>query len=194
MPDSDIMANMIFFAGSEENKASASTTRRDADALLVERIRRGDAEAFNELYKSFAPIVHGIILSRVPYAEVDDMVQEVFLTAFKSISSLRDKDAVGAWLMAIARNRAIQFYRDARPTEELPEDLDSPRRFATEANEIMAVIRSLPVCYSEPLVLRLVEGMTGQEISEMTGLTPDSVRVNLHRGMKLLRQKLGYVE
>jgi RNA polymerase sigma-70 factor, ECF subfamily len=194
MPDSDITANMIFFAGSEENKASASTTRRDADALLVERIRGGDAEAFNELYKSFAPIVHGIILSRVPYAEVDDMVQEVFLTAFKSISSLRDKDAVGAWLMAIARNRAIQFYRDARPTEELPEDLDSPRRFATEANEIMAVIRSLPVCYSEPLVLRLVEGMTGQEISEMTGLTPDSVRVNLHRGMKLLRQKLGYVE
>ena len=111
MPDSDIMANMIFFAGSEENKASASTTRRDADALLVERIRGGDAEAFNELYKSFAPIVHGIILSRVPYAEVDDMVQEVFLTAFKSISSLRDKDAVGAWLMAIARNRAIFMSR-----------------------------------------------------------------------------------
>jgi len=40
-------------------------------------------------------------------------------------------------------------------------------------------------------VLRLVEGLTGMEISERTGLTPESVRVNLHRGMKLLREKLG---
>jgi RNA polymerase sigma-70 factor, ECF subfamily len=48
----------------------------------------------------------------------------------------------------------------------------------------------LPEAYRETLMMRLVEGMTGPEIAARTGLTPDSVRVNLHRGMKLLRDAL----
>jgi len=59
-----------------------------------------------------------------------------------------------------------------------------------EALAILDVIRSLPDAYRETLVLRLVEGFTGPEIAERTGLTPASVRVNLHRGMALLRAKL----
>jgi RNA polymerase sigma-70 factor (ECF subfamily) len=68
---------------------------------------------------------------------------------------------------------------------------DAPQ---TEAREILSAIRSLPEAYRETLVLRLVEGMTGPEIAGQTGLTPESVRVNLHRGMKLLRSKLGIKE
>jgi len=64
----------------------------------------------------------------------------------------------------------------------------------TEAREILKVIRALPDAYRETLVLRLVEGLTGPEIAGQTGLTPESVRVNLHRGMKLLREKLGIKE
>jgi RNA polymerase sigma-70 factor (ECF subfamily) len=56
---------------------------------------------------------------------------------------------------------------------------------------VLATIRTLPEAYREPLLLRLVEGMSGSEIAERTGLTHGSVRVNLHRGMTLLRQKLG---
>ena len=56
---------------------------------------------------------------------------------------------------------------------------------------MLEAIRGLPEAYREPLILRLVEGMTGPEISARVGLTPDSVRVNLHRGMKLLRERLG---
>ena len=52
------------------------------------------------------------------------------------------------------------------------------------------MIRSLPEAYRETLVLRLVEGMTGPEIAKRTGLTAASVRVNLHRGMKMLREQL----
>ena len=54
----------------------------------------------------------------------------------------------------------------------------------------LALIRTLPEAYRETLVLRLSEGLTGPEIAQRTGLTPASVRVNLHRGMKLLREKL----
>ena len=56
---------------------------------------------------------------------------------------------------------------------------------------MLAAIRGLPEAYHEPLILRLVEGMTGPEIAARTGLTAGSVRVNLHRGMQMLRERLG---
>ena len=59
-----------------------------------------------------------------------------------------------------------------------------------EAIAVLDAVRGLPEAYRDTLILRLVEGMSGAEIAERTGLTPASVRVNLHRGMKLLREKL----
>jgi len=163
-------------------------------ARLVDRIRAGDREAFTEIYRMFAPTVHGVVLARVPYDEVQDIVQDVFLTAYHQIHTLRDKFAVGPWIASIARNRAAEFYRRSRPTEELTEDMRGCNRPHAEANEILSAIRSLPDTYRETLVLRLVEGMTANEIAERTGLKPESVRVNLHRGMDLLRRKLGIGE
>lgn len=80
----------------------------------------------------------------------------------------------------------------------LREELAPPRSPAAqnraEALVALEAIRSLPEAYRETLILRLVEGMTGPEIAARTGLTPASVRVNLHRGMKHLRAKLGKEE
>jgi RNA polymerase sigma-70 factor (ECF subfamily) len=121
---------------------------------------------------------------------VDDIVQEVFISAYKNLRSLRDPNAVGGWLAMIARNHASEFFRHARQTEELAEVSDRNHNSHAKAREILSAIRSCPEAYKETLVLRLVEGMTGPEIAERTGLTPESVRVNLHRGMKLLRQRL----
>ena len=139
----------------------------------------------------FAPLVHGIVLSRVPYDDAQDVVQEVFLSAYNNLHTLRDRSVVGAWLASIARNRSTEFYRHARPTEELSEEISDRNKPEAEAREILEAIRSMPEAYRETLVLRLVEGMTGVEIAERTGLKPESVRVNLHRGMELLRKTLG---
>jgi len=160
------------------------------EAALVEAVRGGDREAFAGLYEIFAPMVHGILLARVPYDEVGDLVQEVFLVAFRKLDTLRDGARFGPWVAMIARNRAMDFHRRSRATEELRDELAHAPRPAAEAAEALALIRSLPEAYRETLVLRLVEGMTGPEIAERTGLRPASVRVNLHRGMKLLREKL----
>ena len=175
---------------------SASRAARPAfepsnDALLVEAVRRGDRESFGQLYDLYGPMVHGILLARVPWDEVDDLVQDVFLVAFKRLSTLREAEAFGGWLAMITRNRAVDFHRRKRETETLPENLAQRRSVDREAAEALRLIRTLPDAYRETLVLRLVEGMTGPEIAERTGLTPASVRVNLHRGMKLLREKLG---
>ncbi len=162
-----------------------------SESALVESARAGDRAAFERLYHSYAPLVHGVLLARVPYGEVSDLVQDVFLTAFRKLAALRDPERFGPWVAIIARNRAADFYRRARQTEELHEELAEGAGRGAEASEALEVIRSLPEAYRETLVLRLVEGMTGPEIAERTGLRPASVRVNLHRGMKLLRRRLG---
>ena len=160
------------------------------DARLVELARAGDRAAFGSLYSRYAPMVHGILLARVPRGEVEDLVQEVFITALQGLTRLRDASAFGGWLAAIARNRAADRHRRWRRTEELPEQVAGRSHPEGDAMTILAAIKTLPEAYRETLVLRLVEGMTGPEIAERTGLSPGSVRVNLHRGMAHLRAKL----
>ena len=162
------------------------------DARLVRAARKGDRGAFGRLYERYARVVHGLLVARAPRADVDDLVQDVFLAAWNRLEALRDPAAFGGWLSMIARNRATDFHRRTVDTVELPDDLAGHDGSAarTEALAVLEIIKTLPEAYRETLVLRLVEGLTGPEIAQRSGLTPGSVRVNLHRGMKLLREKL----
>lgn len=163
----------------------------DADLRLVEAARAGDAAAFDDLYRRYRRLVHGILLSRVPSADAEDLLQDVFLQAWRQLHVLRTSAAFGGWLVTMARHRAIDHLR-ARPAAE---PLAETGRAASadedmRARQALDAIRALPEAYRETLLLRLVEGMTGPEIARQTGLTPGSVRVNLCRGMKLLRERL----
>jgi RNA polymerase sigma-70 factor (ECF subfamily) len=167
------------------------TADREADEARVAAAALGDRAAFTWLYTRYSPMVHGILLARVRRQEVEDLLQDVFLTALARLRDLRDPRAVGAWLAAIARNKAADRNRDAREVLELPPDLASPGGERAELRQALDAIRELPEAYRETLVLRFVEGMTGPEIAARTGLAPDSVRVNLWRGVRLLRKRLG---
>jgi RNA polymerase sigma-70 factor (ECF subfamily) len=162
---------------------------------LIRSAARGDQRAFGELHARYAAMVHAILLARLPPHDAEDQVQEVFLLAWKKLSQLEDAAGFGAWLSAIARNRAADCWRRHRPSEPLEEALADEHQAdgsdVAEAHNVLAAIRGLPEAYRETLVMRLCEGMSGPEIAEITGLEPGSVRINLHRGMKLLREKLG---
>jgi len=163
------------------------------DGRLVRSARDGDTEAFARLYERYGRVVHGLLLARVARVEVDDRVQDVFLTAWRRLSDLRDPAAFGGWIAMIARHRTTDFHRRDAEFVNLADDIESRGADASEqadARAALAAIRALPQAYRETLMLRLVEGMSGMEIAQRTGLTPASVRVNLHRGMKLLREKL----
>ena len=100
--------------------------------------------------------------------------------------------AFGGWIATIARNRATDYLRQSREQVELPDEMPGGDPIEAETIAVLDIVRKLPEAYRETLLMRLVEGMSGSEIAERSGLTPASVRVNLHRGMKMLREQLGW--
>lgn len=163
-------------------------------AMLVLAARGGDAEAVRSLYDRFARVVHGVLLGYVQHADAEDLTQDVFQTALQRLSELREPAAFPGWLLRITRNAALNRARQPRALEvdtSAMADCSAGPDTRLEAQHALAAIRGLPEAYRETLMLRLVEGLSGPEISERTGLTPGTVRVNLHRGMGMLRRALG---
>jgi len=167
----------------------------------VSRACDGDEDAFRALYERYAPMVHAVLLSRAPRGEADDLMQDVFLSAWRALHQLRPGGHAGAWLAAIARNAAHHGRGRAQRLAHAPLAHDPPdprggrdgRSAGAAADgrlDVLSILLTLPEAYRETLTMRLVEGMTGPEIAEATGLTAGSVRVNLSRGLKLLKHAL----
>ena len=161
-------------------------------ALWVTGAQRGSPEAFENLHRHFVALVHGVLLSRFRPAVAEELTQECFLIAFKKLGQLREPAKFGPWIVTIARRMEVS----TEPIEHLDEQRDEPAdpghdpESAADAATILSAIRAMPQAYRETLALRLVEGMSGAEIAAATDMSPESVRVNLHRGMKKLRELL----
>ena len=167
----------------------SALTAEQEQAALVRASQAGDRAAFGAIYRQFSRMIHGILLAHVPHCDAEDLMQDVFVRAMRQLGGLREPAAVGGWLATIARNAAVDYRRRLRPVSELT-DVAASTRPNNTAFEVLEILQTLPETYRETLILRLVEGLTGPEIAVKTGLTHDSVRVNLCRGMKLLREKL----
>lgn len=169
--------------------ASASP-RAPLDWSDVDLARAGDRAGFARLHARWHGVVHAVLLARLPALDAEDLVQEVFVTAWLQLPELTESRAFGGWLCTIARRRAVDHLRGRRPTEVLVDEPAAPGAEPGGVRDILRAVHALPEAYREPLLLRLVAGYSGAEIAERTGLTPGSVRVNLHHGMALLRDRL----
>jgi RNA polymerase sigma-70 factor (ECF subfamily) len=183
------------------------------DARLAERLRAGDAAAFDELVESAA----GRMLSvarRMLHTEQDaeDAVQEAFLNAFRSIGRFDGRSKLTTWLHQITVNACLMKLRTRRRRPErsieslLPAFLDaghqaSPaagwREGGAEADEseqvrglVRASLEELPDAYRTVLVLRDAEGLDTDETAAVLGITPEAVRTRLHRARQALKTLL----
>src|SRR6267143_523867 len=95
---------------------ASNVTEEPLEAILVKAVLDGEQARFARLYEMYAPMVHGILLARIPRDEVDDLVQDIFLNALRKLDTLRNAAAFGPWIAMIARNRAMDFHRGARET------------------------------------------------------------------------------
>ncbi|MGH7132780.1 MAG: RNA polymerase sigma factor [Phycisphaerales bacterium] len=178
----------------------AAASEHDERALVA-AARAGDRKAWEVVWRRYGPVIHGVLLARAGADAADDLTQEVFVKAMREIGSLRDEDHLVHWLVTIARNAAasrgrsgwragLRLVRLARETRA-GNGNGAAGEVGEEARRVLGAIGGLPEAYQETLVLRLVEGLTGPQIAASLGMTHGSVRVNLCKGMEMLRTQLG---
>ena len=162
-------------------------------ARLVRATRAGDRDAFGVLYQRHASLVRAVLLAHASPEDISDLAQDVFLVALQRLHELREPAAFSGWLAVIARNIARAHHRSARPMVPVTDDIAAPGQRpddALDAARVLAIVKTLPAKLREPLLLRLVERMSGEEIARSLGVTHAAVRVSLHRAIKMVRQTL----
>jgi RNA polymerase sigma-70 factor (ECF subfamily) len=173
---------------------------------LVERLKRRDELAFNELVRAYDKRVFRLVLRMLnDRAEAEDVTQEVFITVFKAIDSFRGDSKLSTWMFRVAtnhcKNRIKYLDRRARgkksELDELSEhgavesaSMSSSAQVArpdqqAEANQIETIVRAaiaeLDEDQRELVILRDVENLSYEEIQEITGLPEGTVKSRLHR-------------
>jgi RNA polymerase sigma-70 factor, ECF subfamily len=128
--------------------------------------------------------------------QAEDLVQETFARAWRSIEDLRDDRAARAWLMVTLRREHARCYERERPptTEIDPDTVPALRKDfdgSTEAWVLRRELAKLSLEYSEPLVLQVIGGYSGEEIASMLNLTLAAVTTRLFRARQQLRRALG---
>lgn len=179
----------------------------DADLALVRDAQKGSRTAFEELVRRTSRLLYARLYLETGDAHLaEDLVQESFLAAFRSLPTLKDTQTFRSWLLTIADRTLIDARRrDARKKRSTPppassESLDrvagrdpAPEACAQEKEMqalVLDALRSLPEEYRLPLSLRYLAGADYATIQTQLGLSNGSLRGLLHRGMSLLRERL----
>lgn len=134
---------------------------------------------------------YALFLSR-DRSQAEDLTQEAFLRAWRSLPNLREESKARSWLFTTVRREYLrQFERFQPPLDELdPERMPEPGGNEAETMWLRRLIEQLPVIYREPLMLQAIGGFSGNEIAQMLDIPRATVNTRLFRARAHLRQKL----
>lgn len=172
--------------------ATVEPIARESDAELALAASSGDLGAASRLYDRYASNVRGMVHRLLgPDAELDDVVQDVFLTAIVSVDKLRDPAALKSWLLGIAvakargnlRTRWRRRWLSFLPNEDLPERAEPSREVQTDvAHEVSAILDTLRPEERIALLLCRLEGMSLEEAARVCDMTVSTFKRRLARG------------
>jgi RNA polymerase sigma-70 factor, ECF subfamily len=163
------------------------------DAALAAAYRHGDQRAATELVRRHAGALGRFLYgSGAASAEVDDLVQEAFFRAFRSLDAWRAEGSIRSWLFTIGGNLLRDEFRRTKGRKMLPlEDRADPQGdlVASEAEErLREGLASLPRLQREVFLLRVQQGSAYEEIAVALGTTPGAARVHYHHAVKRLKE------
>jgi len=174
-----------------------------SDERLAQQALRGDQAAFDTLVRRYYPRVLGLCRKLLGDAEAaHDAAQETFVRAYRKLHLYDPTRRFSAWLLTVTARLCVSLgqRREPEPWEELGEadggPADSaagPSREAERGELVQRVgqaVRSLPDLYKPVCLLRHVEGLSYQEIADVTGLSIGTVKIHLFRAKKHLRESL----
>ena len=172
--------------------------RTQSDDRLVALVRDGTEAAFEEIVRRYrAPLVAFAAAYGPP--EPEDVVQESLTRSWEALRESNMEMNLKPWLYTIVRNRALNARRDARPTQELPDDLDGVRQppdVVLEREELeraVAAVSALPEAQRQALVRSALEGHTHEQIATAIGASSGSVRQLIYRARIAVRHGVGAV-
>lgn len=194
--------------------AAPAGLRQTAEAQFIERLKEGEATAFNTLVAERSGEIYGLLYRLTENAEeARDLTQETFLRAFQSIHQFRGDADLRTWIYRIAINQARNRWRWwRRRRREATVSLDVSEgplkepliaRLASQANSpeeetlererqsmLRSALRSLSQAYRETVILRDIEGFSYDEIASTLDISVGTVKSRLARGRQELRRKL----
>jgi len=184
-----------------EALAQAALVASEAEAALIDRAVAGDTGAFAQLYDLHLTRVYRHVYYRVgSRADAEDLTQQVFLQAWRAIGRYRRSGApFVAWLLTIAHNLVVSFYRQTKVEPALEMDPVAHDRWANPEREVVAAYDRLAVRSAilrlkpeqqQIVTMRFLESFDYGTIAAAVGKTEGNVRVILHRALSELRRLL----
>lgn len=171
------------------------------ESELIDRIQRGDEEAFRHAYRSYTPGLYRTALALVGGRDADaqDVVQEAWLRAVRGLKGFERRSSLRSWLSTIVGRCAAERHRRGRleceggaePSDGIDRALGSARRMDLER-----AFERLPFGYRAALILHDVEGFRHREIADLLGISDGTSKSQLSRARQRMRELLGedYVE
>jgi RNA polymerase sigma-70 factor (ECF subfamily) len=167
------------------------------DRDLIERARKGDADAFNALVAGWEKRIYNYLLRLSPDAdEAFDLAQETFLKAYQSLDRLDDAARFGPWLYRIAHNVGISSIRKRRPAGELPEQVTNlPGAYGMMSVEtslaVGQALEALSVEQREAVLLKVCHGFNFDEIGRIVDAPVSTVKSRVYTALDVMRGVLG---
>jgi RNA polymerase sigma-70 factor (ECF subfamily) len=180
---------------------SGSPLPPEREEALVAQAIGGDEKAFTELYDCYYDRVYRHVWYRVSSAQdAEDLSQQVFLQAWRALGRYRQTGTPFiAWLLTIAHNAVVSFYRRRREARSLDEEswdwpsdeeLESSAEVRLEHERVRQVIGRLKPEYQQVLTMRFLEDLAYRDIATALGKTEANIRVMQHRALHELRRQL----
>jgi len=182
--------------------SSISQQREEQDRQILSRCQQGDAEAFRGVIEAYKTPLYHFIFRWVGQQEgAEEILQDVFLKAFRQIKNFRGEAKFSTWLFQIAMNRCRDFYRSARTRKEEALDPEMPvvdsrpkedelLQSRREIENLRSAVESLPSIYREALSMRYFAEMSIEEIAKNLGEGLSNIKMRISRGLIKLKAKL----
>jgi RNA polymerase sigma-70 factor (ECF subfamily) len=175
-------------------------TGREAELELVERCRRGDLGAFEELYRAHAGRLYGLACRMLGNpADAEDLLQDIFLSAHRKLDSFRGDAALGTWLYRLATNQILDHVRSrAGRAGQLTDGLDDASVLPDAAGHRLAdraidridlerAVAELPEGCRAAFLLHDVEGLEHREVADALGIAEGTSKSQVHKARLRLR-------
>lgn len=179
--------------------ASQSLSPEPTDEVLIAQFKAGKAEAFDLLYQRHLPNVYKRVRYVVPENDVEDVTQEIFIAAIKSLPSFRGDSQFSTWLRTLTNHKVAEFYRKrTRKQEPMLAPLSDANAKTTgntstsmeERVYLQRALQDLPENYREVLLLRFAEDLQFNEIAQLTHQNLEAVKSLFRRAVAALRAHL----